>query len=64
MRDKKKAIFRYERLSMCFIVLFTALRSPKIQYGGWPKSFLAWILAFSSSIESLKWPTRSSESRW
>ena len=50
----KKAIFRYRRLSMCFIVLFTALRSPNIQYGGWPNSFLASILAFSSSIESLK----------
>ena len=39
---------------MCFIVLFTALRSPKIQYGVWPNPVLASILAFSSSIESLK----------
>jgi len=64
MRDKKKAIFRYESLSMCFIVLFTALRSPKIQYGVWPNPVLASILAFSSSIESLKWPTSPSETRW
>jgi len=49
---------------MCIIVLFTALRSPKIQYGVWPNPVLASILAFSSSIESLKWPTSPSETRW
>jgi len=53
MRDIKKAIFRYERLSMCFIVLFTALRSPKIQYGAWPNPVLSSICTFLGPIESL-----------
>ena len=55
MRDKKKAIFRYESLSMCFIVLFTALRSPNIQYGVYPFVLVPFRLPVSYPIESLSY---------
>ena len=53
MRDIKKAIFRYERLSMCFIVLLCTWRSPKIQYGVYPFVLVPFRLPVSYRIESL-----------
>lgn len=35
MRDIKKAIFRYESLSMCIIVLVCMYMDVVVTYGGW-----------------------------
>ena len=53
MRDKKKAIFRYERLSMCITVLFTIYMDVVFKYGVWPNPVLAEVCTFLGPIESL-----------